>query len=184
MFAFGRCQNSKQSWVQAFQAVYLRRKTFRSCTPNDSIENLKTNFFREYLANTTTLTFPKFVAVMFRAEGIPCKPSDSSSSHPKNNVFWVHMRFFWHKSENLQTKAFWVLRFWSGTGRTFFLNFLVQPCRIAEPFSGLKILKESRDCLEFWQRPNVSLTFTVPWKNIKKWRSLCRVQEISIPDER
>ena len=45
-----------------------------------------------------------FVAIMFSLEEVSRRPSDPSSSNPKNNVFWVHVRFLWCKTEQPKTK--------------------------------------------------------------------------------
>ena len=47
----------------------------------------------------SALNFPGFVVVMFSVGQIPRRPSDPSSSHPKNNVFAVHVRFLWQNTE-------------------------------------------------------------------------------------
>ena len=57
------------------------RRTFQSSTQNVSTENFAIRFFR-YLTKKRLV----FVALMFSVGEIPRKPSDPSSSYPKNNV--------------------------------------------------------------------------------------------------
>ena len=55
---------------------------------------------RFWIPNTKfDFKIPGFVAVIIGFREIPRQSSDESPSHLKNNVFWVHMRFFWHKIE-------------------------------------------------------------------------------------
>ena len=50
-------------------------------------------------------------------------PVKSSSSHLENNVFWVHMRFPWHKTDQQKTKNCQCYTFGKVSRKTSFRNF-------------------------------------------------------------
>ena len=101
----GRCENSKEVTCN-LPGVLFRKKDFRVVPPKRFCQKFWNNVFWMANKKKRSILFSRFVAVVFSVRKIPLRPSNPSSSHSKDNVFWVHVRFLWHKTEEAQTKPF------------------------------------------------------------------------------
>ena len=90
-------------------------------------------------------SFHTFVAVVFIVIENPRRPSDPSSSHPKNNVFFGSMcGSSGTKLNSQKTKKNWVPSFLWSLQKTFDSKFLVEPFWVPAPklcFSKIEILE-------------------------------------------
>ena len=100
----GRRKNSKKSQTQPSRIIISEKRTFGYAFGTARPKILKC--FLKMPDREPSIQFSGFVAVNFCFREISHRPSDPCSSHLKNKAFWVHMRFFWHKTELAQPKNF------------------------------------------------------------------------------
>ena len=177
----GCCKKSQAH----FSKIFISEKGLSGCASETAWLKVFEMMFFRCLMKTSRIKCAKFLPVLFCLGEIPRRPSEPSISHPKNNVFWVHMGFLLHRTEQAAIKNFDFFR--KESKKTLFSNFLVEPFKAAEPespFPGIKISEESTWL--FWNfdhgqklvQPSLD-----QMKNVEKLLSLCRVRETFIPDE-
>ena len=97
---------TQKSHVQSSSSFIPEKRTFGLSIQTGSIAKVLKNAIKYPTKHVTVSTFQELWTIVFNAGQISRRPSDQSSSHFKNHIFWVNMLFLWRKTEYQKTRNF------------------------------------------------------------------------------